>query len=108
MEVINNPTTAHSSYKVVLDGSTFSIKQRYNGRTDSWYLDVYDASGNVLVFGKKLQLNMPVVSLNVSLMPLGNITVRQIAGTKTTRISRDNLGSDRTFNLVYYNLEDLS
>jgi len=108
MKVINNPTTPYSTYKVILDGDSYTFTQRYNTRSDSWYLDIVTSSGEVIVLGRKLVLYMPVVVRNLSLMPLGNITVLRKGSSKATEITRDNLSVDSDYNLVYYNLEDIT
>ena len=108
MKVISNPTTAYSTYKVIIEGDSYTFTQRYNTRSASWYLDILTSSGEVIVLGRKLELYMPVVTRNLSLMPSGNITVLRVGSSKATEITRDNLYADGDYNLVYYTLEDIT
>lgn len=107
MKLINNPSSAYATFKVNLDGEIFTLVQRYNTRTTSWYLDVTDSSGESLVLGKKLQLYMPVVTKNLSSMADGNLTVVQVTDGTETEIGRDNFGASLDYRLVYYTSEDL-
>ena len=47
-----NPTLAHSSFEVVLDGATYTLEFRWNERAAAWFFSVYDAAGALLVVRK--------------------------------------------------------
>ena len=48
-------------YTVSLDDDEFRIRLTYRERQDRWYLDLWDASGNELVKGKRLSIDWPVL-----------------------------------------------
>lgn len=107
MEIIKTPSQASSSYKVSLEGQSYKLYQRFNTRTQSWYLDVYNSDNSPLVLGRKLLPEVPIIVRNLDLMPKGNLTVVQNKSSLATSITRDNLGEGKDYELNYYTLEDL-
>ena len=108
MDTISTPNTANSTQRVNLSGSNYILKQRFNTRTQSWYIDVLNNSGDVLIYGSKLLLNVPLVVRNLNSMPDGNLAVYKKIGAKSTVLGRNNLGVDQDYVLCYYTLEDLT
>lgn len=106
MKIINNPQVTTSTYRASLGDETYTINQRYNSRTKSWYLDVFNSSGETLVLGRKLLPNVPLITRNRDLMFGGNMTVFQLEGSKAQVIDRNNVGLDKDYSIVYYTLED--
>jgi hypothetical protein len=70
MTIQQIPFTSHPDFTetVDLDGASYLLHFYYNTRMSTWFMDVSDASGNVIVQGRSLVLGSflldPVVGQN--------------------------------------------
>ena len=48
-------------YSIDLGESRYRIVLTFRERLDSWYLDLYDAAGTLLLVGKRLSVNNPLL-----------------------------------------------
>lgn len=101
---------ASQEQQVTLSGNTFYFKVYYNNTltTDPWVLDILDINRNVLLAGKTI---CPSVNLCSNLHPLidalgGWIFCINTIKTRTP-MDRDNFGTDKTYQLIYYTKEEL-
>lgn len=61
---------------VALDNVVFTLSLKWNSRDSSWYMDVYDVSGNLLRGGLRLVENWPLLQFwRDSNRPAGEIYV---------------------------------
>lgn len=42
----------------VLEGSTYTFAVRWNGRAESWFFDLYDVNGEIIVAGIRIVLGI--------------------------------------------------
>lgn len=55
------PNVAQSFRQTVtLDGTAFILQFRWNWRAGSWFLDLYDAAGGLLVAGRRVIVGPPL------------------------------------------------
>ena len=53
--------TPFYSFEVPLDGVRFGLVFRWNARFEYWTFDIKDASGNVLLAGRKVVVDVPLL-----------------------------------------------
>lgn len=51
-----------SDQTLQMDGAFFGLSTRWNSRAQSWYIDLSDADGNVLVGGVRLVTGVPLLN----------------------------------------------
>lgn len=106
MKVIDTPSSARSRYKVILPNGSFEFKQRFNTRTQSWYLDIATIEGTIIVKGRKMLQNAWLVTKEKHLFEDSNLAVVGY-DNPSEPLGRNNLGSDKAYRLIYYTREDL-
>jgi len=57
---IDIPDIAASAQEVELDNRLYRLSFRYNGRMDSWFMDIETAAGEPLLQSVRLVLNFPL------------------------------------------------
>ena len=60
MAVFSIPVTSELfdySERVELDGEVFELRFRFNNRLEAWFVDIFSASGDVLVYGRRLTVD---------------------------------------------------
>ncbi|MFH0902149.1 MAG: hypothetical protein V2A73_16075 [Pseudomonadota bacterium] len=91
---------------VVLDGTTYTMRLLWNGRDSSWYLTLYNASGEVLLHGVKIRIELDLCDQYVSRdLPTGRLIVSDPEQLRAEP-SRDTLQDDR-LPLIHVTDEDL-
>lgn len=99
---------AEKNYTVttVIGVDTFTFGVRWNGRAGSWFFDLYDASGNIIVAGIRIVLGVILGRrCKDPRMPPGAIVASDTSGQQRDA-GRDDLGS--RVRLYYYPPEDLA
>lgn len=96
-------TSAYGAFRqvTVLDGAQYALEVRWNRREARWFMDIYDASGNLLMAGLPLAMGYPMTYKfvgRVSGLPAGQFFITDETQTGKTP-TRDNLGGD--IRLVY-------
>jgi hypothetical protein len=107
MKLISTPSSAHSKYKVSLNGGTFEFEQRFNTRSQSWYLSITSSTGQVIVKNRKLLPNVWIVTRNTHIFEDANLMVVKYSNNMDENVTRDNLGDKGSFRLIYFTKEDL-
>jgi len=54
VEIPINSDSGNYSFQTEIDGADYILRFRYNGRTESWYMDISDPSNTPLVMGIKI------------------------------------------------------
>ncbi|AZV02131.1 hypothetical protein [Pectobacterium phage Wc4-1] len=104
---ITVPDDENSVQTVTLGGTTFRLGLKYKARTQRWYLSLYDNDDNPLLTEKKLVDGQSITGLWDIEGMFGEIFCERSYGTDIYP-SRDTLGIDKPFNLVYYTAEEMS
>lgn len=69
-------------YLVSLDAAEFTIGLTYHERQDRWYLDLSDADGVLLIGGKMLSPNVPLLAdYQIDGLPPGELVLLDTGGT---------------------------
>lgn len=88
-----------------LDGRTYQLRFHWNERESSWYLEVADAEGTVIVAGRKLVANWPLLQRCISEeKPPGEIFVVDPTGSDVPP-GLDEL--DERVQLQYFDAEEM-
>lgn len=100
------PETDWSSQVVTLGGTTFILELKYKERTQRWYMSLYDSDNNPLLTEKKLVDGQTMTGLWDIQGMYGGIFCERAYGTDVYP-TRDTLGLNKPFNLVYYTQEEM-
>jgi len=92
-------------FQTVLDGTTYTLGLRWNGREAAWYLDISTEDGDPISLGSKVVLNYPLAARCVDLRrPPGALIAFDTSGEdKAPGINE--LGARVV--LIYHNVDDL-
>lgn len=95
------PTTADDQYTTSLEGQGYDIRLRWNARSESWFLYI-GFTGQTPALKTRLTTNRDLLTVyrsNEGVPPgkLYLIDYEKLYG----RVSRDNLGVNKRFKLVY-------
>lgn len=74
MSVFTIPTsTTLQDYKLTadLDGVLYELRFRWNERLEAWLLDVYDATGVLLIAGRRCSADGALLAQHKHLAPIG-------------------------------------
>jgi hypothetical protein len=58
-----DPERPHYTQRTSLDGRTYLLELRWNGRQARWFLDLYTANGSVIRTGILIRVNWPLLRL---------------------------------------------
>lgn len=100
------PDTEWSSQTVTLGGTTFILELKYKQRTERWYMSLFDADGNPILSEKKLVQGQTLTGLYDIVGMYGDIFCERVYGLADYP-TRDTLGLDKEFVLVYYTEEEM-
>ncbi|OQY32023.1 MAG: hypothetical protein B6241_12415 [Spirochaetaceae bacterium 4572_59] len=90
--------------KIELGGIFYSLRIRWNTRSESWFLHVFDADGNPLITGKRLVPNYPLTEIHSDRFK-GELIVLDKQNDLTDAVmTYENLG--KRFFLVYLSEEE--
>lgn len=96
---------ARYDFEIELDGQTFVFDFEWNDRDSGWYMTITDVNGDVLLAGRRVVLNWPLINIyRDSRLPAGTIEAVDTSSTDTEPGYTD-LG-DRV-KLLYTPLADL-
>jgi hypothetical protein len=61
--------------RVSFDGVTFGLRFRWNTRSQSWFVDVFDEDGNVVVYARKCVIEWTLLrqSRHIANVPAGEL-----------------------------------
>ena len=100
------PDADWSSQVVTLGGTTFILELKYKSRTDRWYMTLYNSDGQVLLTEKKIVDGQTLTGLWDIEGMYGDIFCERAYGTDIYP-SRNTLGIDKPFNLLYYTEDEM-
>lgn len=100
------PDNDWSSQVVTLGGTTFTVELKYKERIERWYLSLYDSDNNALLTEKKLVDGQCITGLWDIEGMFGGIFCERAFGTDVYP-TRDTLGLNKAFNLVYYTQDEM-
>lgn len=78
------PVTPHHTIQVELDGVTFTLAFRWNGRAEAWFFSLMDAEEQPLAMGRRLVLDFPLLARfrrNRASLPAGQFVAVDTANT---------------------------
>jgi hypothetical protein len=68
-------------FAIELDGTTYTIALRWNGRDSAWYLDIMDAERTPLAMGRKVVVGWPLFGRSkVAGLPPGRLFAMDTSG----------------------------
>lgn len=105
LDVLDSPD---GSYKVSLEGQVFTIKTRYNSRTESWYLSVETNEGVIITSYEKMIPKQALVQYNTEMFASGNLYLVNNTQDASLIPERDSLGSGKIFELYYLTEDEIS
>lgn len=73
-----------SSSDITIGTEQFTISLNYRHLTDTFYLDLYDDSGEPLILGEKLVYGMPLWNINDARLPSTTLIVLDETGVEST------------------------
>ena len=109
MKYITQPDNAYNQSRVSLDGETYNIETQWIGRTSSWYASLKTGEGAIVFNNVRLVPYVAISRHNYPLMPEGgNIVVQKLNKQTRNPVGRDNLGEDKDYAILYYNINEVS
>ena len=107
--VIKVPDSAYSDSEVTLSGKTYIFTFKFNSRNSSWYLDLKDSDGDIILAGIKIMPNQNLTGRYISTtsenFPDGNLWCFR-ALNDFSPIGRDNFGLGKTYELTFLTHQD--
>ncbi len=92
-KIIPTTTDANQFIPVVLEGVSYELQLLYNLRSDSWSLNVFNASGDLLAGSIRAVVNFPLLSYLTDLeLPTGDLYFWDQSGSNTDP-GRNDLGT---------------
>lgn len=93
------------SLQASLEDVTYTLRLRWNTRTEAWFVDILDAQGETqYLTGVRLVVNFPLAAYNTGRQPPGSFVAVDTSGTQTDP-GVDDLG-DRV-RLLYFTAAEL-
>lgn len=91
--------------RVILGKEPFTLISNWNVRDETWDVSLFTSEGDPLIVGRKLVLNTNILEqVQLETAPKGLLLVVPVS-SKTTSITRDNMGID--VELVFIGEEDV-
>jgi len=101
------PQDSYSDIGVSLSGDRYTFTFRYNERADRWHVDIKNSDDIFIVTGLRLVEGLsPTIFLELQGLTEGFIYIVEMEETEE-QAGRDNLGIDKTYELVYTQYEEL-
>jgi hypothetical protein len=95
--------TPDQSFSVILDGSLYQVRLRYNGRAGCWALSLFNAAGAPLIAGMAVRLGVDLLAqFSDNAFPPGRLFIINWAD-EYAKPGRKNFGSD--VSLIYEEAE---
>lgn len=105
LEVLN---AADGRYSISLEGKVYTVKTRWNTRTECWYQSIADSNGVTVTEYEKILSRQPLVLYNNELFAGGNLYAVNTTDDPTIALTRDNFGTGKIFQLTYYTAEEIA
>lgn len=87
-----DPDEVPTTFDIDLEGDSYTLGINYNKTSDSYSVDLWDGSGDVINLGEKMILGVPLFSQLVdSRVPVTSLVPMDEAGIET-RVSASNFG----------------
>lgn len=102
------PTSPSSYYSISIENQRYVFYFQWSTRGQCWYLDIQSSDGTYLSKANKLVMNKPLITMNRELGPSGQIYVLPTSDFSTATPTRNNIGIDKEYWLVYYTAEELA
>jgi len=99
-----NQISSEFTQTIKLGKEYYKIRIRWNTRSESWFLHLFDHTGNPLVTGKRLVPNYPLTEIYSGRFPGELLVLDTRSDLSDARITYDNLG--KRFLLVYLDEEE--
>ena len=103
---IDIPDSANSVSNISMGKELFEMRVSFNSRSEGWYMSLLDKDGFFVIKGLKILPNTPLLRRNRDLFPEGSnlYVVRVLEGNEveSNTLGRDNLGSGRSYELLYF------
>lgn len=78
------PGFARYTFQCELDKVSYNFALEWNDRDSGWYMSIKDVNGNVLLAGRRIVLNYPLINLyRDTALPAGSIMAFDSTGTDT-------------------------
>ena len=107
MFTIAVPDAADSSSTITLNNRVYEMLLTYNGRTESWYMSLLTTEGVFIIKGIKVIPDVPLLRRKKQLSPEGSVfMVFQTTDERGVKITRENFGNGKTFELFHFTLEE--
>lgn len=108
--LIKTSRSPWASQTVTVGGETIKVVLKWNDRDSpdgAWYVDITDLRDNVILSGLKVMPNQSLTTRYNTLdnLPNGNLWCFRLKNNKE-RINRDNLGSGKTYALIWMSYEE--
>jgi hypothetical protein len=106
------PEDATSNINIVLGANSYNLIFRFNSRetfntNGRWYFDLYTESGEPIKLGIKVMENQKLLGRYKLDAFSGDIYCLQSNFGQVRFLTRDNLGIDKEYELVYFSQEEL-
>lgn len=97
----------HYDFEIDLDKRTFAIEFRWNDRAGSWFLQIRDLSGTILLAGRRVLLDVPLLARFRDLrLPDGELFVIDTTGQQREP-GLEELGPDARCKVLYFSRAEL-
>jgi hypothetical protein len=97
----------HYDFEIDLDGRTFAFEFRWNDRAGSWFLQIRDLSGAILIAGRRVLLDVPLLARFRDLrLPDGELFVIDTTGQQREPGLED-LGPEARCKVLYFSRDEL-
>lgn len=105
IELPLRPDLPHYSFSLELEGRAFVFVFRWNARAAAWLFDVSDAEGNLLLAGRRLVLDWPLLArFTDPRLPRGELVAQDTTGKRAAPGLAD-LGA--RVKVLYFDAADL-
>lgn len=93
------------TYRVALNNATYRVKMEWDESSSSWYFQLFDSSEVAITHLTKVLPAVPLVRTNVEVLDNYNFYARSLQAE--SRITRDNFGQGKTYQLYFATPEEV-
>lgn len=94
-------------FEIDLDLRTFAFEFRWNERAGSWFMQIRDLAGNILLAGRRVVLDLPLLArFRDPRLPDGELLVIDTTGQQREP-GLDELGPDARCKVLYFSRAEL-